>query len=238
MALNRKFEGKTAILYARYREGGQEGLKGKEVERNRVIQKRSDMKTKEQKIGTKTVYSEIKEDEVVTEKIVSTVAKGDQVFRKDFVREALFDIYLDFLTVSGTIPNERVSLLVSENISISEIKTMESHWNSLSGQTPTTFYEEAKAKVGDSTGIVACKTELYGMIEAFQKSDATVENNLFGDLNQGQGSDNCSEQAASNTAFKNDVLLKEIGGVYVNKVGSVTDSQWETLVANMHGVEC
>ena len=234
-----KFNGRTCIIYTKYVSGGV-GVNPSEVERERLIQRDEDETIQERKIGTSKQINEVNEKEVVVKGIVSKVAVGGRI-KKDFVNEAVFDLYLDFLTASAsstTTPNQKQSLLVGEKISISELKSMENNWSSIEPGYGTNLVSLSRANIGDKKSIAKACTTLYSVIDSLQKSKATIDNNFFGDLSKGQGSETCSADVESLTAFKTNTLLKQVDGVYVNKVGGVTDAKWLDLVNNASMISC
>jgi hypothetical protein len=230
-----KFNGRTCIVFARYLTGGGEGLEVSTVERDKIIQKDSDRVFTTQKIGTRKEISEIDEKEVVVKSIESKMIVGDGLFKKEDITEALFDLYIDIITTSGTSPNINVSQQIATTISISEIKALESAW---SDGTDTSFYDVCKTAIGsDKKTTEIARVDLYRFVEAAQKSDAIINSNMFGNLDSGSGSDTCSSQKEEAELFVEEFLLAEEGsGVYPNKVPGMTDLEWKDLIDNNFSV--
>jgi len=235
-----KFGSRTCIVYAKYVVGGEEGLKSSSVDRDKIIQKDSDRVLKTQKIGTSKEVSEVNDKEVVVKAIESKVISGDGLVKKESISEALFDVYLDTFTATGTAANTNISQQIATTISISEIKALESAW---SDGTSTSFYDACKDIIGTNKNKTDAidRINMYSFVKAVKKSNAIVDNNMFGDLDIGTGSDTCSSQATESQAFVTNFLLKGSGtGVYPNKPTGLSDTEWATLHSsgNFHIVEC
>ena len=214
-----KYNGQTCILWATCVQASSEGLGAQQTERSVFIRKDKDRVLKSTTIGTTKTHSELNDKEIITTDIKSDLMISNSRFKKEYLNEALFDLYIDIFTVDGIIPNERLSQVVCQNISISEIKNIE---KSFTLGADTTFSAACRVLSSneDSTTKATTRIEIYKSIESFQKSEIIPDNPIWGNLQEGSGTDNCEAQALLLTNAKAELLIKDppVTGKYIKNL--------------------
>lgn len=240
-----KFKGQCCIMYVKLIDANNGSVNFEEKERTRLVSKTKDMSIKSVKIGTRSQTSEVNNKEVVSKDIIADTHISDPRMLTEFLIEPLFDLYMDRITPtsidSPQAPNTRVSMGICQNISLSEIKQLESNW---SDGTSTRFTDACKVISEDSTndpnpnGVGAYITvSLYHAVDAIQKSDVINDStNSLGSLDVGTGSPNSAEQVA-----KFEFVRTQMGtDAFKNKIKDslqISDADWATLLSNAHGIK-
>ena len=81
---------------------------------------------------------------------------------------------------------------------------------------------------------------LIVVIVSIKKSSSVNVGSFFGDLEHGNPDNStiCSQQEQENADIKTNFLLKQVNGVYINKVSGMSNTAWITFVANIVTSEC
>ena len=240
-----KFDGKTVILTAICTNPKIENNQGvsETVLREKFLIRNKEQRTRPQKAGSIKSHAEDGAN-VVAEDKIAEVRIGTGVSKMELVSGALFDLYLDSFTTSGTVSNKDVEFLIGKSITLSEIKVLENGWlgdgsffTACNTASTHAVHDDVQARAN-----VGKRIDLYNLINSIQTSAILISGityNAFGDLEHGQGSStNCSDQVALMDNLKTNLLLKVVDGDYINKIPGMSDDDWEDLLDDASRVDC
>tara|TARA_B110000967_G_scaffold179957_1_gene195877 strand:+ start:1093 stop:1782 length:690 start_codon:yes stop_codon:yes gene_type:complete len=226
-----KFDGMTCIMYAILVESGSSGLQAEEKERSRLVSKDKDNVLKSVRLGTTSEVSEINEKEVVSKDINADVHLSNPRIVKEYITEPIFDLFMDRIS-TGFAPNETLSIGICQNISLSEIKQLESNW---SDGTSTNFSDDCRvsAEHGRPGRAGMTTISLYSAVDAINKADVIGDSTFqLGSLDSGTGSPGCAEDYDSILTLIND--LSNVS----NHPEGITTEKWSALLRNAHTINC
>lgn len=236
-----KFTGQNCYLGALVTTAAKEGLGQDKNTRTKLIEKSKDVRLEERSIGSIKSYANEDETQVKSEDYKSKVVMGSMTQKEEDVTDALFNLYIDTTsdidTEESTGINEKLCIQIARDVTLSEIKSLTSNF----GSAGTTFYESCSTKADDIlSGVRARNITMASMtinigtlIQAIEKGDIINTGFIFGSLDQGSGSVNCSSFASKVATLKSDLLLAtDSSGNYTNKPMGISNAEWLTLVNN------
>ena len=236
-----KFGSRTVLLIARpvspILNIDVDPAKGAAHERTRFL---SDIPNETSKKDLGSIKRSSKEG-IVVEKKTANVESGKKGFVTDVISEGTFNLFVDYQS-SGTTSN--IELPLAEHISVSELKALELGWGGngsfISGASIASSRMNIAHSQISSTEQYGEQVSLNSLIVSANKSSSISVGNFFGNLEQGNPDNEttCAEQEQENTDIKTNFLLKQVNGVYINKVSGMSNADWITFVADIVTSEC
>ena len=236
-----KFGSRTVLLIARpvspILNIDVDAAKGVSHERTRLL---SDIpnETSKKNLGS---IKRSSEDGIIIQKKMANVESGKKGFVTDIISEGTFNLFVDYQS-AGTTSN--IELPLAESISVSELKALELGWGGngsfITGASTASSRMNISHSQISSTEQYGEQVSLNALVVSVQKSNSVNVGSFFGDLEHGNA-DNatiCSQQEQENADIKTNFLLKQVNGVYINKVSGMSNADWITFVANIVTSEC
>jgi hypothetical protein len=234
-----KFTGQDCYLGALVTTAAKEGLGQDKNIRTKLIEKSEDIRKEERRIGSIKSYANEDKTEVKSEDYKSEVVMGSMIEKEELISDALFNLYIDTTSIQdeSTAINENLCVQIAKDVTLSEIKSLTSNF----GSAGTTFYESCASKADSFLAgtkqtemtMASMSVNIGTLIETIEKGDIVNTGFIFGSLDHGAGSTNCSSFASSVATLKTDVLLAtDSSGNYKNKPMNLSNAEWLTLVNN------